>query len=313
MTAISTLPRALDDLLAAQDGVLDTRTALMHMSSDGLRWRIESGRWQQPCRGITVTHSGPLTDLQRLWVATLWAGPGAVLAGLTAARLDGLRGFDRDADKIYLLRPISHHKRMARPPLDMVVHYSRNLQQDVHPTRRPPRTKIDRSLVDAATWMATERGAQAILAAGVQQTLTRASDLIRQVERNERRPRRRVMKTTLADVEGGSQALSELDFMTNVVRGFGLPVPARQVPRRDSNGKQRWLDVYYEEIRLVIEIDGAGHIDMLEYWDNMARDNDLKLAGGYVVLRFPSYIVRYYPEQVATAIRKAFHDAGIRV
>src|ERR1700691_4906796 len=192
MTAISTLPRALDDLLEAQDGVLDTQTALTFMSPDALRWRIESERWQQPCQGITVTHSGPLTDRQRLWVATLWAGPGAVLAGLTAARLDGLRGFDLDVDKIFLLRPISHHKRMMRPPLDLVLHYSRNLQRDVHPAGRPPRTKIDRSLVDAATWMATERGTQAILAAGVQQQLTRVSDLSRQVECNQRRPRRRV-------------------------------------------------------------------------------------------------------------------------
>jgi very-short-patch-repair endonuclease len=84
------------------------------------------------------------------------------------------------------------------------------------------------------------------------------------------------------------------------------------VPRRDSGGKRRWLDVVYEEARLVIEIDGAGHRDALEFWDDMDRDNDLKLSG-YTVLRFPSYIVRYHPEQVAEKIRKAFHDVGLRI
>ena len=82
--------------------------------------------------------------------------------------------------------------------------------------------------------------------------------------------------------------------------------------RRDSHGKRRWLDVFYEEARLAIEIDGAGHLDILEYWDNMARDNDLKIAG-YTVLRFPAYIVRYYPELVATKIREALRTAGIRI
>jgi hypothetical protein len=169
-----------------------------------------------------------------------------------------------------------------------------------------------RSLVDAAAWMATDRGAQALLAAGVQQRLVRVSDLTRLVEDNERLPRHTLMKVTLGDIEGGSQALSELDFMANVVRGCHVPVPTRQVPRRDSQGKRRWLDVLYEDVHLAIEIDGAGHLDILRYWDDMNRDNELKLAG-YTVLRFPAYIVRYYPELVAAKIRQAFLDAGIRI
>ena len=311
MASLSTCPAALEDLLNEQDGVLDTRAALTQISPESLRWRVKSGRWQRPCRGIIVAHSGPLTEKQRLWIATAWAGPGAALGGLTAARLGGLRGFDRDTGTIHLVRPVSRGKRVSMPPLDLVVHYSRKLaKEDVHPLLRPVRTRIGRSLVDAAAWMATDRGAQAILAAGVQQRLVRVGDLVREVDRNERPIRRALIKVTLDDIAGGSHALSELDFMTNVVRGCHLPAPTRQVARRDSRGKRRWLDVFYEQARLVIEIDGAGHMDILEYWDNMDRDNDLKLAG-YTVLRFPSYIVRYYPEMVAVKIRQVCRDADI--
>jgi hypothetical protein len=283
----------LDDLLADQDEVVDTGTALKYVSRDTLRWRIESGRWQQPCRGIVVAHSGPLTQRQRLWVATFWGGSGAALGGLTAARLSGLRGFDRDEQTIHLLRPVSRKARASVPPLNLAVHYS---------------SKLDH----AAVWMVTDRGAQAVLAAGVQQRLVRVGDLMRLVEENERLPRRTLIRATLGDIEGGSQALSELDFMANVVRGCHVPVPTRQAPRRDARGKRRWLDVFYEEARLAIEIDGAGHLDILEYWADMSRENELKLAG-YTVLRFPAYIVRYYPEQVARAIRKAYANAGIRI
>jgi hypothetical protein len=66
------------------------------MSADALRWQLSSGRWQRPYRGIIVAQSGPLTSEQALRVAVLWAGPDAALAGITAATLQGLRGF---ADK----------------------------------------------------------------------------------------------------------------------------------------------------------------------------------------------------------------------
>src|SRR5262245_60758910 len=83
----------LADLLSSQDGVFSAVAAMPYLTRDALRWRVSSGRWQQPCRGIVVAQSGPLTELQNLRIAVLWAGSGAALAGLTAAMLDGLTGF----------------------------------------------------------------------------------------------------------------------------------------------------------------------------------------------------------------------------
>jgi hypothetical protein len=163
---------------AFHDGVLTTSSALARMTPDALQWRIESGRWQQPCRGVVISHSGPLTREQELWVACLWAGPGAALGGLTAARLWGLRGFDANQDAIELILPPGHERKPTRPPLRLITRYSRHLSAaDVHPMRQPPRTRAARSLVDAAVWRYSDRGAQAILAAGVQQGLTRPEHL----------------------------------------------------------------------------------------------------------------------------------------
>src|SRR5689334_2637066 len=168
---------ALTELLNSHDGVLSTGTAMKYLTRDALRWQVSSGRWQQPCRGIVVAHSGPLTEVQALRVAVLWAGPGAALAGLTAARLDGLTGFeDRrqpPAERpIHLLVPAAAQMRRAQPDLPLAVHYSRLPgPDDVHPLRQPRRTRVARSLADTAAWMGSDRGAQAILAAGVQQRL----------------------------------------------------------------------------------------------------------------------------------------------
>jgi hypothetical protein len=187
----------------------------------------------------------------------------------------------------------------------LIVHYSRNLTPtDIHPVKQPPQTRIARSLADAAAWMATDRGAQAVLAAGVQQRLVRVTDLAAEVDRNERLHRRKLIKQTLDDITGGAQALSELDFTRLVVRRFGLPEPDRQVPRRDANGKRRWLDATWEKAAVIAEIDGAAHIDVLRYWDDMDRDNVFQLRH-YRVLRYPAFAVRYHPEYVADQIRQA--------
>jgi hypothetical protein len=189
------------------------------------------------------------------------------------------------------------------------VHYSTALgPDDVHPLRQPPRTRIARSLVDAAAWMATDRGAQAVLAAGVQQQLVRVGQLTRVVEANRRLHRRKLITDTLCDIAGGAQALSELDFTRLVVRAYKLPEPDRQRCREDSRGRRRYLDAVWEKEKVVVEIDGSQHMDALQYWDDMDRDNNLRMAG-YQVLRFPAWVVRYNPGYVAAKIREALRGA----
>jgi uncharacterized protein DUF559 len=300
----------LEEILDDQDQVIGVGVALRHMTTEALRWRVASQRWQQPCRGVVVAHSGPLTEKQRLRTALLWAGPGAVLAGLTAARLDGFKDFAaRDAiDRpVYVLAPAGRSVRRQPPNLSVVVHYSTMLgDADVHPVREPRRTRIARSLVDAAAWMATERGTRAILAAGVQQKLVRPADLNGVIAANQRLYRRKLMAQTLGDIAGGAQALSELDFTRLVIRPYRVPEPDRQSRRKDPDGKWRYLDAVWEDARLVVEIDGRQHMDAQQYWDDMNRDNDLQI-GGYLVLRFPSWLVRHHPGFVADRISKALH------
>jgi uncharacterized protein DUF559 len=234
----------LAELLSSQDRVLSVGAAMKYLTRDALRWRVSSGRWQQPCRGIVVAHSGPLTEIQELRIAVLWAGPGAVLAGLTAARLDGLSGFsDRGERPIHLLVPASSPVWRARPGLP---------------------------LVDAAAWMGSDRGTQAVLAAGVQQRLARPCDLLAVVAGNPR------------------------------------------LPRRDSAGRRRWLDAVWETARLIVEVDGIHHIDAAQYWADMDRGNDFTL-GGYRILRFPAFVVRYRSGYVAGKIREALRGDGRRI
>jgi very-short-patch-repair endonuclease len=307
----------LTQLIDYHDGVLDTNAVLKCLTYGQLRWQIDSGRWQRPCKGVVVAQSGPLTDRQALRVALLRAGPAAALAGLTAARLDGFTGFGdkhKVADgPVHVILPSGTPRRAAPVSLNVITHYSRELTNaDVHPTRQPRRTRIARSLVDAAAWMGTDRGAMAILAAGVQQRLVRVDDLRQVIARIETLRRRTLMTGILDDIMGGAQALSELDFTRRVVRAHRLPEPSRQVARRDSRGRRRWTDVMWDEYKVVAEIDGAQHTeDPLQRWDDMERDNDLNIDG-YRTLRFPAWLVRQHPELAARQIRRALRREGYR-
>ena len=292
----------LGELLRRQSGVVDVRTALRCLAPAALRWRLDSGRWQQPCRGILVAHSGPLSAEQTLWVAVCWAGPGALLAGLTAAQADGLSG---PADqRIHLLLPAARQVRKAHPPFPVIVHRSTLLgPADIHPARRPPRTRLARSVVDAAAWMATDDRARAVLAAGVQQRMVRADDLMAVANRASRLRRRSLIVSTLGDIVGGAQALSELDF-SRLVRSYGIPEPDRQAVRHDAQGRRRWLDAFWEWARVIVEIDGFWHMDAATWWKDMWRDNEFT-ASGYRVLRFPAFAIRCQPDDVARQIREA--------
>lgn len=107
--------------------------------------------------------------------------------------------------------------------------------------------------------MPTDRGAMAILAAGVQQGLVRADDLRQVTSRMELPRRRKLIGAAIGDIAGGARSMSELDFLYQVVRAFGLPEPSRQAARRDTRGRRRWIDVLWDDYKVAVEVDGAQH------------------------------------------------------
>lgn len=86
-------PELVTELLQ-QHGILTTASAVRWLGKVAVRWRLDGGRWQQPCRGVIVTRPGPLSSDEMLCAIVLGAGTDAVLGDLTATRLDGLTGFD---------------------------------------------------------------------------------------------------------------------------------------------------------------------------------------------------------------------------
>jgi len=158
--------------------------------------------------------------------------------------------------------------------------------------------------------MGTGDRARAVLAAGVQQRIVRTDDLLAVLAQHDKRPRHKIIASTLADIANGAEALSELDFC-RLTRRYRIPEPDRQVLRPDAAGRCRWLDAYWHHARLVAEVDGLWHMEAAAWWADMRRDNDLTVSG-YRVLRFPAFAVRDQPELVATQIAAALRQPATR-
>lgn len=302
----------MDDLarlLRRQSGVITRRQALRHLSAKAVRHRLATGRWRPLLKGIYLTQGGAEpTPSQRDWLAVLAAGgdddEDVCLGGLSALSVGGLRGVEPAAVDVL----IPHGRYVSRLG-GVRVHRSRVLPRLA--IGRPgcaPACASDRAVVDAAQWARSEREARLIIAASFQQGLVTLAAMERALREQPKARRRRLIESTAEDCGGGSHSLAELDFLA-LCRKHYLPVPSRQVARRDGRGRRRYVDAFFDEWMVAIEIDGSHHLDVRQQWDDAVKANALELAG-YTVLRYPAYAIRTEGARIAEEIRQALRRQG---
>lgn len=275
------------------------------MTRGEIRARVESGRWQRPYRGVLVTHNGPLTREQELWTCLLAAPRGSALAGPTAASLEGLHGFE--STKTWLAVP--HGRR--RPERDgLVVLSSTHLaDEDLHPSRLPRRTRIERSLLDISSHATMAGGVRAPLLAGVQQGITVPARLRAALRRRGPCAHRALIAETIDDAEGGIHSLPEQAF-DRIRRERHLPPPERQRMLCRADGRY-YLDADWERYDLSAEIHGLPHLEVRNWDADLDRHNELTINGRRL-LQFASYAVRHLPSRVGDQLERALVRGGLR-
>lgn len=274
-------------LLKEERGILHRREIPAEYLRHARR-EIRAKRWRRIRRDVFVVHNGPLTDEQRQWAALKVAPPGSAISGLTAASIDGLSGFLTEVT--YVTIPCG----CRQLNLDGVSeHFSRFLDSsDVHPLKRPRRTRPPRSLVDAAAWADTDRRARAILLAGVQQGLVKPEQLRDALLRRGPCLRHALISESIDDAEGGVASVPEHEFNA-IVRRFRLPEPTRQRVLQHSDGRF-YLDNDWDEFQLSVEVDGYGHMEIQQWEADLNRANEI-VINNRLLLRFTSFAIRHGP------------------
>ena len=272
--------------------------------------QLRARRWQRWGHAI-VLHNGPLSREQRWQVARVHGGPQAVLTAFTAAQSFGLRSWDRRETHLLLPRGA---RVVHGSPVPLRIHRVRDWERvRHHDTFR--HCCADALLVASANLPST-RSACGVLTSAVQQRIVTPEALRDALSRSLRVKRRRLLMMTVADIEQGADALSEIDFV-RLCRRYGLPKPRQQQVRQDPSGRRRYLDATWTRFDgrlVVVEIDGAVHLDQGRWWDDQLRQNDIVLDDDAIVLRYPSAVVRAEPAFVAGQLRRALgigHASGL--
>jgi hypothetical protein len=298
------LGSVLDDQRKSQCGVVTRLQALAAgLTDEAIEANLVAGRWRRLHRGVYATFSGPPPRRAQLWAAVLCAGRDALLSHESAAELMGL--LDRPSTLIHVTVP--HSRTVHRIP-GVVIHRSRRAHLVRHPTRAPPQSRVEETVLDLAQTAASLDDAVAWLAKAVGARQTTPARLAICLRGRPRLRWRAALSAALADVATGCHSPLELAYLREVERAHGLPRADRQAMRARRGGR-RYDDVLYRAYRTRVELDGrAAHPEPARRRDRRA-DNDAVLSGDRP-LRYGYGDVHEEPCQVAVQVVVVLRAGG---
>lgn len=292
---------AVADLGRTQGNMLGRRQlyALGCTRSD-VRAEIQARRWFK--RGKQCVQVGEPDETSQWWRALIEVGPAAVLDGVSALLVAGLRTLT--ADRIHVAVPQGAWFRRCR---GVHVHETRRYREQDVIRAGVPRMKPGIAAVHAALWAPSDKAAALFIVAPFQQRLMSAADLTEAVDQVKRNRRRTLLRGLLHDVCEGVESLGEREFAA-ACRRRGFPRPTRQVARRLPGGRVVY-DTVWEDYGLVVEIDGAQHLDVAIAASDTLKQNAAALDGK-VVLRIPNFAFRADPEPFLDQMEAVFRARG---
>lgn len=267
------------------------------MRSDWVALRIERGFWLRVSSNVVFTSSRALTRIEALKAASLHYEKLA-LTGAAALEVSGLPS--EPNSMIDLIGP-----RGGRvPPFPLCrIHTSRH-EIPIADTL-PRRTHPTFSVVAAVAWARSTRQAIFFTTWAIQNKLASLEEVRAEIASRPNSNIHSRARARLKYLVGGVESVPEHDFAKEC-RRRGLPEPKRQVHRRDSQGRDRFVDAEFVGRRgpVVVEVDGLGHLDAEVRMADAIRANELALQG-CLVLRVTSLSLRLDPDPFFVQLRAA--------
>lgn len=248
------------------------------VNRDAVRGEVEAGRWVALGKHTVVVVARESWSRRAAWFHAIWeAGAGAALDGVAALHASGLDGFTHDVIDIAVpTRNRTHRVKGVR------LRQYRTMPPVIEGGVRRVRPEV--AALNAARWAKTDRTAALLLVMVVGQRIITPEQLLAAFQVLRRCARRRFLTQVILDICDGARSLGESHF-ARLCRRYGLPPPSRQVMRRLPSGRV-YLDVRWDHLDLVVEIDGGHHFQALNPIADAIRQNEVVLTGE-TVLRIP--------------------------
>ncbi len=303
------LPDALRQLAISQDGLLSRPQVLAAgLTRDAIAARLGSGRWQRMYPGVYAVFTGDRSRRAELWAAVLRAGPGAMLSYQSAAEVEGMGGVPgRPGGLVHVTVPAPRHLR-AVPGL--AIHRCGRAVQACHPTRMPPRTRIEETVLDLASSAASADEVFDWVCLACAGRLTTPARVRLAMAARPKLARRAEITDVLTEVVGGVHSGLELRYRRDVERPHDLPPAIRQA-RAVIGRRVQYRDILYREFGVAVETDGRAAHPASAGRRDTARDNDAA-AQGLVTLRYAWADVTCRPCGVAAQVAAVLRQRGWR-
>lgn len=294
-------------MAADRDGII-SRAELRALGIDrfAVRDMVKAGRWRTLGRQTVCVHTGELSQLARWWRAVIESGVDiTALDGVSGLIAAGAKGLSEDEIHVSV-----RHASRPLPLPGVRIHQVRHWDPCDVNRAGVPRVRPAVAAIRAAHWAVSDRQSALFLCVAVQQRIVPPQALQRAALRISGRRRRAFVRRIVADLADGAQSLGELDF-ARLCRDHGLPEPDRQVVRRGPRGRI-YLDVRWDVIKLVVEIDGAQHRQGLGVSEDNLRQNAVAI-GGDTVLRIDLVGFRVWETLFMDQVVEAHRVLGARV
>jgi hypothetical protein len=295
------MPVELRRIAKGQWGVISRKQALRAgLSSDKIKFRVRSGRWQCVYAGVYLTFTGKPGRPAMVWAAVLYAGRGAVLSHETAAELHGLT--DKKADVVHVSVPHDRHvvpvpgarfHRSARGPGIML----------------PARTTVEDTVLDLVDEAERFDDACGWVTRAFARGLSDASKMRKAIASRGRLQWRADIVELIDAAAAGDESVLEFRYTRDVERAHGLPPSRRQVPFRGPGGQRGRRDRVYEQCRVIVELDGRMAHPPESKWHDAERDNAATADGGHP-LRYGWMHVRHRSCVTAIEVGKVLRRHG---
>lgn len=249
--------------------------------------------WAQVSPHVFAARDDDLSTAQLRIAGVLECGPMALLAGRSAMAEAGWRADDERIIDVIAPRGARHRSRPR--PSWLRVHHP---EDEAHGRGSPARTGTARACIDAAAWARTPREVLFLLSSAAQQRLVTPDALRSELEGRARVRNAPLIRETLASLVEGVTTLGEARFLREC-RRRGLPPPRMQVAKRADLGRRRVVDAEFrtwDGRSVIVEIDGAGHLDVDTWHDDIQRQNALVSGGDAIVLRASNWQIEHDPD-----------------
>lgn len=298
----------LHKLSRRQHGVFTLQQALdCGVSRTVLYRRVAAGRYLRRFPGVFADAAAPDTREGRWQAALLAVGGDAALAWQTAGDVHGMEhGITEDG-----LHLVVRQRTLVHRP-GLVVHRSRHLDEAQIVRKSGLRvTSVERTLCDLAALVDPER-LRKLVAAAVRTGTTTADDIRAVAERLGRfrgRPALLAVLDALSPLEPMTRSEMESLFV-EIMTAAGIPPDAVNYRVVDAFGQVRYLDAVYLAERLPVELDSRTfHGTLLDWQDDLRRENAVKIVGWRDPLRFSWADLRHRPAEVVEVVRLALAAA----